>query len=89
LAAAILMLELGGHRRFDLLPRQPSCQHCQGVVQIDHCVNAAAEEVDCLHTQIPQKVSAPLTFVERFGGHDLHKKMSFHEGWRGFAGASN
>jgi len=51
-----------------------------GVVQIDHGANAAAEKVDRLHTQIPQKVSLPLTFFEGFGGHDLYKKVSVHAG---------
>ena len=41
--------------RFDLAPGQPTCQHRQGIAQIDHGVNAATEKVGCLHTQIPQK----------------------------------
>ena len=45
LAGSILTLELRRYRCFDLAPWQPSCQHGQGIVQIDHGVNSAAEKV--------------------------------------------
>ena len=80
LADSVLMFELRRYCRLDLTPRQPCGQHRQRIVQIDHGVNAAAEKVDRLHTQIPQKVSLPLTFFEGFGGHDLHNKVSVHAG---------
>ena len=67
-------------------PGQPGCQHRQWVIQIDHGVNAAAEEVDWLHTKIPHKVSPSLTFLEGYGVHDLYKKARIHAGWRSFAG---
>ena len=79
------MFELCRYRCFDLVPRQPRHQHRQGVVQIDHGVNAAAEKVDWLHTKIPQKVTLPLTFLGGFGAHKISKKASVHAGLRGFA----
>ena len=44
LADAIPMFELCRYRCFDLVPWQPSRQHRQGVVQIDHGVNGGCGE---------------------------------------------
>lgn len=67
LTGAVLVFKLGCHCFFDLLPGQPTCQNCQGIVQFDHDINVVAEEVDCLHTKISHKASLPLTFSEGFG----------------------
>jgi hypothetical protein len=79
-SGSIVVLKLLRHSGFDLLPRQPGCQYCQGIVQIDHGVNAAAEKVNWLRTQLPQKVPLPLTFLERNGAHDLDRKASVYAG---------
>ena len=73
-------LELRRHRRFDLIPRQARCQHRQGVVPVDHGVNATAEKVTRLHLQIPRKSILNKMFPEGFGAHNLHKKTSVHGG---------
>src|ERR1035437_9728743 len=79
------MLEFGRHCRFDLTPGQPSCQDCQGILQVDHDVNSTAEKVNGLHTKIPQKVSLLLTFSGGLGAHNLYKKASVYAGRRGFS----
>jgi hypothetical protein len=86
LAGALLALELGRHRRFDLIPRQPGRQHRQGIIEVDHRVDACAKEVGRLHPRIPQKSTPRITLPEGFGVPRLHKNTSFHAGWRGFAG---
>ena len=86
LTGAILPLKLHCHRRFDLLPGQACGQHRQGIVQIDHGVDAATEKVQRLHPRIPQKVSLPTTLLGRFSAQGLHQKPRIDAGWRGFAG---
>jgi hypothetical protein len=81
---AILVLELRRYRSFDLMPGQPSCQHRQGVVQVEHGVNAVVEKVNRLHLQIPEVLFSKM-FPEGIGAHDSHKKASIHAGFRGFA----
>jgi hypothetical protein len=84
--SAIFALKLGLHRGLDLIPRQPSRQHCQGVVQVDLRVDASAEKVSRLHPRIPQK-SIPQRFVlEGIGVPSLLKKACVHADPWGFAG---
>ena len=89
LAGAILVLELGRQRRFDLRPRQPPCQHRQRVVQVDHGVDAARKKSGvCILKSLRNQLH-----LKRFSRdsvqHDLRQKASIYAGWRGFAGPTD
>lgn len=86
LAGALLTLELGRQRDFDLCPRQPSRQHRQRIVQVDHRVNARAEEVGRLHPRIPQKSCSVGAEFEGNHQQDSGRKASIHAGCRRSAG---
>ena len=88
LAGALLALELGRHRGFDLRPRQPGCQHRQGILQVDHRVDACAKKVGRLHPRIPQKSTPRTTLPEGLGAPRLPRIARIHAGWRGFARAT-
>ncbi|MDO8264609.1 MAG: hypothetical protein Q7T21_15495 [Gallionella sp.] len=66
---------------------QRGCSLIYGLLaQAFYPVNAAAEKVTRVHLQIPQKSTLPITFLDGFGVHHVHKKSSVHAGWQGFAG---
>jgi hypothetical protein len=55
LADSVLMLELRRYRFLNLRPWQPRGQYRQGIVQIDHGVDSASEEIHWLHTKSLRK----------------------------------
>ena len=86
LTSALLALELGGQHRLDLLPRQPSGEHRQRVVQVDHGVDAGAEKIRRLHAQIPRKKTPHTMLLEGNGARRLPRFARDGAGSRRFAG---
>jgi hypothetical protein len=57
LARAILAGECRRQRRFDLDPQHSTCEHRQGVAQVNHLIESGAEKIVGDHQNFPQFLS--------------------------------